>query len=39
MEPRILLLQARDADDPMALHEHRCFAEQTGLPADSLVVR
>jgi GMP synthase (glutamine-hydrolysing) len=38
MNPKILLLQARDADDPMADHEHRCFAERTGLPADRVVV-
>ena len=30
MEPRILLLQASDADDSMASHEHRCFADLTG---------
>ncbi len=38
MKPRILLLQARDDDDPMAEHEHRCFADQSGLPIENVVV-
>jgi GMP synthase (glutamine-hydrolysing) len=38
VQPRALLLQARDADDPMAGHEHRCFTERIGLPADRVVV-
>ena len=38
MEPRILLLQARDDDDPMADHEHRCFAAQTVLAMDMVKV-
>lgn len=38
MRPKILLLQARGANDPMAGHEHRCFAEQTGLPVERVVV-
>lgn len=38
MQPKILLLQARKADDPMAAHEHGCFVDQTGVPADNVVV-
>ena len=38
MQPKILLMQARNADDPMAAHEHRCFVVQTGLPAGNVVV-
>jgi GMP synthase (glutamine-hydrolysing) len=38
MKLKILLLQARGAADPMAGHEHRCFADRTGLPVDRLVV-
>ena len=37
MPIRMLLLQARRADDPMRWHEHRCFAERTGLTAENLV--
>ncbi len=35
--PRMLLLQARRSGDPMASHEHRCFVERSGLPADRVV--
>ncbi len=31
---QILLLQARDDDDPMIRHELECFEEQTGLPSE-----
>jgi GMP synthase (glutamine-hydrolysing) len=34
--PTILLLQARLPDDPMREHEHRCFVDRTGLPAESI---
>lgn len=34
--PRALLISLRDPDDPMALHEHRCFVEHAGLPAQAL---
>ncbi len=33
---RILLLQARNADDPMLAHEHGCFVDRTGLPAEAI---
>ncbi len=33
---RILLLQARNAADPMRVHEHGCFAARTGLPAEAI---
>jgi len=33
-----LLLQARNADDPMAAHEHKCFVDQPGLAAGKVVV-
>lgn len=33
--PRILLIQARDHDDPMAHHELRAFAERCELPTDA----
>jgi GMP synthase (glutamine-hydrolysing) len=36
-EPKILLLQARHGDDPMAVHEHECFVRQTGLHSDHVV--
>jgi GMP synthase (glutamine-hydrolysing) len=36
MSLRVLLLQAREPDDPMAEHEHRCFADATGLGLDSI---
>lgn len=32
---KIILLQARLNDDPMRLHEQRCFAEATGLGPDT----
>jgi GMP synthase (glutamine-hydrolysing) len=38
VQPKILLLQARNAEDPMAAHEHRCFVNQTGLPIGNVVV-
>jgi hypothetical protein len=34
LRPKILLLQARRADDPMAGHEHDCFFDRSGLPAE-----
>ncbi len=37
MRLRILLLQARDPDDPMGAHERRCFVRRTGLPDASFV--
>ena len=37
MRPRILLLQARRADDPMKGQEFDCFVDKTGLPADRVV--
>ncbi len=36
MQPKVLLLQARHADDPMAGHELACFADRAGLPADNV---
>lgn len=38
MIPRILLLQARRADDPMAPHEVACFMEQCALPREAFAV-
>lgn len=38
MKPKILLLQAREADDPMAGHEHRCFAGQIEVPSERVIV-
>jgi GMP synthase (glutamine-hydrolysing) len=35
--PTILLLQARLPDDPMREHEHRCFVDRTGLPAECIL--
>lgn len=37
MAVRMLLLQARRADDPMREHEHNCFVTRTGLPAENVV--
>jgi GMP synthase (glutamine-hydrolysing) len=37
VNPKILLLQARRADDPMASHEHVCFVDGCGLPAENVV--
>ena len=37
MLPKILLLQAPRAGDPMAIHEHACFVDRCGLSADQLV--
>jgi GMP synthase (glutamine-hydrolysing) len=37
MSIKVLLLQARNADDPMAAHEHACFVERTGLEAGQIV--
>jgi len=34
--PRFLLLQARVPGDPMAAHEHRCFAASLGVPVTAL---
>ncbi|MBX3275452.1 MAG: gamma-glutamyl-gamma-aminobutyrate hydrolase family protein [Sandaracinaceae bacterium] len=34
---RLLLLQARHASDPMRDHEHRCFADRTGLAPAQIV--
>jgi len=34
---KLLLLQARLADDPMREHEHRCFVERTGLEPAAVV--
>lgn len=36
--PRALLVSLRDPDDPMARHEHDCFVEHAGLPAEALHV-
>jgi len=36
--PRFLLLQARDDDDDMALHEQRCFVETLQVPAAAISV-
>jgi GMP synthase (glutamine-hydrolysing) len=33
---RFLLLQARNADDPVRLEEQRCFAERLGVSADQI---
>lgn len=38
MQAKVLLLQARHADDPMAAHEHACFVERSGLPGDSMSI-
>lgn len=38
MKPRALLVCLRDAHDPMAAHEHRCFARAARLDADDLAV-
>lgn len=35
---KVLLLQARRGDDPMAEHEHRCFVDVSELPRENLVV-
>ena len=37
MTIRVLLLQVRNADDPMRDHEHHCFVERSGIPRDGLV--
>ena len=37
MQPKVLLLQARRDDDPMAAHEHSCFVDRSGLPAERVV--
>ena len=37
MSLRVLLLQARNPDDPMAAHEHRCFVNRTGLAVENVV--
>ena len=37
MPVRLLLLQARLADDPMREHERECFVRATGLPDDHVV--
>lgn len=34
---KILLLQARNDDDPMREHEHGCFVARTGLPSEAIV--
>lgn len=36
MLPRLLLLQAREPGDPMALHEHECFARALGVANDKI---
>jgi hypothetical protein len=36
-EPEILLLQARNADDPMSAHDHAFFVDWCGLKADHVV--
>jgi len=36
MKVRVLLLQAREPDDPMARHEHRCFADAMGLALEAV---
>lgn len=36
--PNVLLIQARDAGDPMLAHEFDCFLEQTLLPASAFRV-
>lgn len=38
MLPRALLVSLRDPQDPMSAHEHRCFAERSGLPLDAVAV-
>ena len=35
---RALLVALRDPDDPMCTHEHRCFAERSGVGLDRLDV-
>jgi GMP synthase (glutamine-hydrolysing) len=37
VHPKTLLLQARRSDDPMASHEHVCFIDGCGLPAENVV--
>ncbi len=37
MSIKLLLLQARLADDPMREHERECFARATGLPREKVV--
>ncbi|MDP6944070.1 MAG: hypothetical protein QF464_07980, partial [Myxococcota bacterium] len=34
--PRFLLLQARDAGDPMALHEQQCFADALDVALETI---
>ena len=36
MTLRLLLLQAREPDDPMRLHEHECFVARSGLEPDQI---
>jgi GMP synthase (glutamine-hydrolysing) len=36
MQPRLLLAQARHADDPMREHEIQCFADQCGLERNTI---
>lgn len=36
--PRALLISLRDPDDPMARHEHRCFAERSALDPSHLAI-
>ncbi|MFH2203413.1 MAG: type 1 glutamine amidotransferase [Elusimicrobiota bacterium] len=37
MAPHILLLQIRNADDPMAGHEHDCFAKMCGVAPERII--
>ncbi len=37
MEPRILLLQARNEDDPVRREERQSFSDKTGLPLENIV--
>jgi len=37
VQPKVLLLQARHSEDPMAVHEYRCFVERSGLQAAHVV--
>ncbi len=36
--PSALLVSLREPSDPMAAHEHRCFAERARLPLDAVAV-
>ncbi len=36
--PKFLLLQMRDPDDPMRVHEVECFADKLGCPEENILV-